>query len=146
MTAKEELKQIHHLDCEIKFLLEQLEELYTSITRITPVLSDMPKSSGSNDKMSDGVSKMLELRKEINKRVDYLYDFKRNVIKTINRIENPAYRRILGIRYLKSKDNSFEDIALAIGYSYYRTVRMHGLALQEYELLKEGKTGQLFSC
>lgn len=139
MTSKEELRQIRHLDHEINFMLEQLEEIKTSLTRISPVLSDMPKgnSSGNHDKIGDGIAKILELQEMINTRVDYLYQYKKSIIQVTNEIEKSVYRRILELRYLNEKYNSFEDISVAIGYSYFRTVRMHGEALDEYRKVRD---------
>lgn len=142
MTVKEELRQIRHLDHEIKFMLEQLEELETSLTRISPVLSDMPKAASDRDKMADGICRIVELKNTINARIDYFYDYKRTVTEIINKIENPAYRRILAIRYFKERDNNFEDIAVAISYSYHRTVRMHGEALLEFQAIRDTIRGQ----
>lgn len=133
MTAKEELTQIRHIDQEITFMLEQLEELETSLTRISPVLSDMPTCHDNNrDKIADGIVRIVELKITINKRIDYLYDYKRKMTEIINKIENPVFRRILATRYFKEEHNSFEEIATAIGYSYYPTIHMHGVALQEF--------------
>lgn len=138
MTSKEELRQVRHLDYEINFMLEQLEEIKTSLTRISPVLSDMPKGNiGSHDKIGDGIAKIEELQELINMRVDYLYQYKKYVIQITNEIEKPVYRRILALRYFNEKDKSFEDISAAIGYSYFRTVRMHGEALEAYTKIKD---------
>lgn len=137
MTAKEELSQIRHIDQEIDFMCDQLLELETSLTRISPVLSDMPTCHDNNrDKIADGIVRIIELKSNINKRVDYLYDYKNRMTDIINQIENPAFRRILSIRYFKKEHNSFEEIATAIGYSYYPTIHMHGVALQEFTRIK----------
>jgi len=133
MTAKDTLNQIRHIDHEITFMLEQLEELETSLTRISPVLSDMPTCHDNNrDKIADGIVRIIELKTTINKRIDYLYDYKNKMTAIMNQIDNPVYRRILAIRYFQKEHNSFEEIATAIGYSYYPTIHMHGVALQEF--------------
>jgi len=133
MTARDELKQIRHIDCEIDFMCDQLVELETSLTRISPILSDMPTCHDNNrDKIADGVVRIIEMKNNINKRIDYLYDYKNKMTAIMNQIDNPVYRRILAIRYFQKEHNSFEEIAMAIGYSYYPTIRMHGVALQEF--------------
>lgn len=137
MTAKEELTQIRHIDQEIDFMLEQLEELETSLTRISPVLSDMPTCHDNNrDKIADGIARIIELKNNINKRIDYFYDYKNKIAAIIYKIENPVFRRILVIRYFKKEHNSFEEISTAIGYSYYPTIHMHGIALQEFSRIQ----------
>ena len=139
MTAKEQLRQLRDSEDYIQQLLGQIEELHTQLTHITPILSDMPVCHGNSDKMVDGISKMLELKAQLNKAVDSAYDRRCEMVGQVNRMQSDTYKRIIALRYLGKKQYSFEEIATAIGYSYYRTVRMHGAALQEFTRVREGK-------
>lgn len=139
MTAKETLRQIRDGDDYIESLKDQVEEVKTKLTHITPILSDMPAYHGDSDKMINGIAKMIELKEQLEREIDKYYEFRCATVATINQISNMTYRRILSSRYFQKDHNSFEEIATAIGYSYYRTVRMHGVALQEFNRVREGK-------
>ena len=137
MTAKEYLTNISRMDEEVKMLLEQVEEMETKLTHITPILSDMPTAHGGADKMINGIIKMVDLKTKLNAAVDRYVDHKNDALDIIGRIENQTYRLILIGRYCKKK--SFELISTEINYSYFRTCRMHGEALKEFSRLKDGK-------
>jgi len=137
MTAKEYLTNISRMDEEVKLLLEQVEEMQTTLTHITPILSDMPTAHGGADKMINGIIKMVDLKTKLNAAVDRYVDHKNEALDIIGRIENQTYRLILIGRYCKKK--SFELISTEINYSYFRTCRMHGEALKEFSRLKDGK-------
>ena len=136
MTAKEYLTNISRMDEEVKMLLEQVEEMETKLTHITPILSDMPTAHGGADKMINGIIKMVDLKTKLNAAVDRYVDHKNDALDIIGRIENQTYRMILMGRYCKRK--SFELISTEINYSYFRTCRMHGEALKEFSKLKDG--------
>ena len=136
MTAKEYLNNISRIDEEVKMLLEQVEEMETRLTHITPILSDMPTAHGGADKMINGIVKMVDLKTKLNAAVDRYVDHKNDALDIIGRIENQTYRLILIGRYCKKK--SFELISTEINYSYFRTCRMHGEALKEFSKLKDG--------
>ena len=136
MTAKEYLTNISRMDEEVKMLLEQVEEMETKLTHITPILSDMPTAHGGADKMINGIIKMVDLKTKLNAAVDRYVDHKNEALDIIDKIENQTYRMILMGRYCKRK--SFELISTEINYSYFRTCRMHGEALKEFSKLKDG--------
>ena len=136
MTAKEYLTNISRMDEEVKMLLEQVEEMETKLTHITPILSDMPTAHGGADKMINGIIKMVDLKTKLNAAVGRYVDHKNEALDIIDKIENQTYRLILIGRYCKKK--SFELISTEINYSYFRTCRMHGEALKEFSKLKDG--------
>lgn len=141
MKAKDELRQIREIDCEVTSLEEELTEIDTRLTRITPILSDMPRGGGDTDKFATGISRLLELKKDLNAKINELLDYRKRCERVIDQIPDSTYRTILKERYFKYR--TFEEVSVTICYSYHRTVRKHGHALQAYDQIKEGKTGQL---
>jgi len=137
MTAKEELRQIREIDIEVSALEESLLEVDTKLTHITPILSDMPAYHGDKDKMTSGICKLIELKKDYNAKINELLDYRKQCEKIIDQIPDSVYRTILKERYFKYKN--FENVAVTICYSYHHTVRKHGHALQAYELVKSGQ-------
>lgn len=135
MTGKEELRQIFRLDKRMVSLHGSIIELETKLTRISPVLSDMPKGGGDQDKLSGGVAKLCELKQMLD---DMLTEscFKRGeIIKKIELLENENYKTILRERYVNLK--SFEQISVLFPYTYNHTLKLHGHALQEYSKLTD---------
>lgn len=136
MTGKEELRQIFRLDKRIKSLLDSITEVETHLTRISPVLSDMPSGGGNSDKMADGVAKLCELKDLLDEMVTESCLKKGEIIKKIELIENENYKTILRERYINLK--SFEEISIMFPYTYNHTLKLHGHALQAYSNLKNG--------
>lgn len=136
MTGKEELRQIFRLDKRIESLLESIAEVETKLTRISPVLSDMPKAGNNSDKMADGVSKLCELKDMLDDMVTESCLKKGEIIQKIELLENENYKTILRERYINLK--SFEEISIIFPYTYNHILKLHGHALQAYSNLKNG--------
>lgn len=124
MTAKEELRQIAILKYEIQSLEDQLVEIDTRLTHITPVLSDMPHGASTGDKMVDGISKVIEIKTSIQKRINVLCEISHECTRRISTMENCTYRTILIDRYVNGR--SLEWIADKLHYSYYHACKLHG--------------------
>ncbi len=135
MTSKEELRQIRDITIEIQSLEESLLELETRITRITPILSDMPSGSGADsDKMATGVIHLIEMKKERADSINRLRSHQKKCEKIVLGLTSSIYRIILLDHYFDNK--SLQEIADKTSYSYRHICRMHGEALREYETIK----------
>ena len=130
MSPKELLSSIRKKDLESLALEHQIIEVETRLTRISPVLSDMPSSHGGNDKMTDGVAKLIELKEKLNRKIDETCEDKSKLYNLMGKIENITYRTILIQRYMNYK--SFEQIAVDMNYSYQHVCRLHGQALIQF--------------
>ena len=133
MTGKEELRQIFRLDKRMVSLHDSIIELETKLTRISPVLSDMPKGGGDQDKISGGVAKLCELKQMLDDMLTESCIKRGEIIKKIELLENENYKTILRERYVNLK--SFEQISVLFPYTYNHTLKLHGHALQEYSKL-----------
>lgn len=96
MTAKEELREIYYKDKEIIRLHEQIEETEARLQKCTSALSDMPQAKGgNNDKMTDGVAKLIELKQKLNEKVDKACRYRLDCMEKIDRIQDGRLRTIL---------------------------------------------------
>ena len=137
MTAKEYLTQAYRIDRRINSKLEQIASLRGLATKATSTLSDMPHSPGRNARsMENIICKMVELENEINADIDYLLDLKSDIVTAIKRIEDPKSRMLLELRYLCFQ--SWEQIAVDMGYNTKYIFRLHDKALEKVLILKRG--------
>ena len=131
MSPKRELSNIKKIRYEIKALEDAITEIETRLTRISPVLSDMPMGGSGADKMTDGVASMIELKEKLSRKICEYNKHITEVTEKILQMDDPTYRTVL-YRYYVLND-SLEKISVAINYSYHYTCRMHGYALLEFE-------------
>ena len=143
MTPKEYLSNIRKRDLEMLALEDAVLDQHTKLTRISPVLSDMPSGGPQDDKMASGIVKLIELKEKLNIAIDNICVEKEQVHEMIKEIEDPTYRQILYERYFNYK--CFEEIAMITSYSYYEIIRKHGHALQAFQIVKDRKTTQLLT-
>lgn len=142
--AKEYLQKIGRCDERIKAMLDEVDNLYAMVTKITPTLKqDVVTGGGSQDKIGDAVSKIVDLKNEINNRIDEFIDLKREANILLDMVENHLYYIILYRRYVLAE--SFEYIAAELNYTYRWVCILHGRALQEFAKVFEdhckGKAG-----
>ena len=134
--AKEYLKRIRYYDAMIDSKLEELVMLKAKATRITPVMHDTGGiGSGSQDRLGNAVAKIVDLEKEIDNDVDSLVDLKREASSMLRKIDKTAYYNVLHKRYVQYE--TFEKIAIDMGYTYRNVLYLHGRALQEFQKIMD---------
>ena len=131
MSPKRELSNIKKIRYEIKALEDAITEIEARLTRISPVLSDMPMGSSGSDKMTDGVASMIELKEKLSRKI---CEYNKHISKVTDRIlkmDEPTYRTLLYRYYILG--DTLEKVAVAMNYSYIHICRLHGYALLSYE-------------
>ena len=128
-TAKEYLCQIIRYDTQINNKLAEVGRLSDLLTRVTPVLKEDGAShgGGSQDRIAAALAKVIDLKEEINQDIDHLVDLKKAAYDLLNRVVNPQYVDVLHRRYFLHQ--SFEKIAVDLGYTYRNVCYIHGKAL-----------------
>lgn len=142
-TAKEYLCQIIRYDTQINNKLAEVGRLSDLLTRVTPVLKEDGAShgGGSQDRIATALAKALDLKEEINQDIDHLVDLKKAAYDLLNRVENPQYVDVLHRRYFLHQ--SFEKIAVDLGYTYRNICYIHGKALVAFgEVLEEERKAE----
>ena len=129
MTAKEELSQFKYIRKRVDEALEEYEKYKDRATKMTSVLSDMPKGGKSSDKVADNAVKMADISRIYEERWLEAERYKLKVEDRINEIDEP-YRTLLHMKYVEGK--TLEEISTKIGYSFDRVRHLHGIALLKY--------------
>ena len=133
MTARQYLGQAYRLDDQINNKLKQLTMLKTLATHVSATLNDVCIQKSRNDhKMEDTILKIYEQEKELNEDINRLVDLKAEISKVISEVQNVEYRVILEKRYILFE--TWEEIAVDLGYSVDYIFKMHRNALDKVEV------------
>lgn len=129
--TREDLKDCRYAQKWIKEQLERYEEQRSIVTNITHNLDGMPKAQNKPnyalEKLLDQYNDIIELLAKDQKKQN-------KILEQIMLVKEP-YRTILTDKYIK--DMSLEEISIDIHYSYDRTCKMHGTALNLFDELDQ---------
>ena len=107
----------------LKYSLELLDK--TTVAR-----SDSEKVQTSNVNTSENKFVSYAAYSElIDKRIDRLYEIKKEILENVNKLDDATLRTILILRYLNFQ--TWEMIACKMNYGYRHILRLHGNALIE---------------
>ena len=132
MTEKEAKKELYsylHSKKLEERKLEQIEETKTKLTKTTTILSDMPKGTPENDKMSKNISRLLDL---ISEHIEIMQEEEENLIritKKIREVEQP-FRNILELRFVEGL--KVEEVSVELNRDYRYTKRLIRKSIQKY--------------
>lgn len=131
MTAKEELSQYKYARKRVDETLEEYKKYKDRATKMTSIISDMPRGSCNSNKIEDNVVVMADLSNEYEKRWIAAERERLRIENNIDRVEEP-YRTLLHMRYVE--DIPLFEIASRLKYkSYTYACEQHGEALKKYE-------------
>ena len=132
MTTKEYLNQISRLNRMINNKLSELAELKELSKSISAVSNkERVQTSMEQDKIRNVLSKIDEIEREIDKMIDSYSDKRMHIIGQIDSMEDENSYDILFSRYIEKK--TFEKIADTKNYSFRQIIRLHGIALKQFE-------------
>jgi len=126
---KQYLRRYQTINADINQMCEELSEWRTKATKITPTISDMPKSDGGENRLQGAVDHIVEIESKINARIDELVQAREEVMQVIEAVDDPKLRLILKHRYING--GKWEQIAVDLGYDYRWLLRLHGQALNK---------------
>ena len=133
MTAKEYLSQAYRLDQRICSKQEQIAALNELSTSCTATMTGMPHNPNrGNSRMADAVCRIVDLQNSIAADMRELVELKREIIETINAVENIDYRLILEKRYISGK--SWPEIAVDLNYKMRHLYKLHDAALETVKI------------
>lgn len=132
--AKQELKEYRDNIVYIRGKKEDLEEMRTYLEKTTTIPSKTRVSNNNvdSDKIIDGISRIDEIEKDYDKKLQELLLKKFVVDDKIDKLEEP-YRSLLFYRYARRK--SWQEVAKELDYEVNTVHKMHGKALYYYSLL-----------
>ena len=129
MTPKEYLLQYRDAVHRAAAAQDHLDELRAMAERITPNYgSSGGGSHQTGDKLGAAVAKLVDAESRVSDELEMLEATEREVIGTVNKVEDSTLHTLLYERYINGK--TWEQIAVELGYSWRQTVRLHGRALQ----------------
>ena len=117
MKAKTYLKQIELMDAKINTRLEEVERLNALATKTTSVMGgERVQASTSQQKMADCVTRIADLKTEINAEIDRFVNYKQEALKIMDKHCDPDCITLLYARYFQYK--AWEHIAVDLNYTY----------------------------
>ena len=132
LNAKQYLRQLRRLNDIVQSKLDQIETLRSLAQKITYVPKTVSvQESISEDKMTELISKIVDLQKELETDINNLLDLKLKITHQINNIDNDDYKLLLMLRYLNFK--TWEEIAVEMGYTYQWVHVLHSRALKYFQ-------------
>lgn len=134
MNAVEYLNQAKMCDAKIKNKMLEKEQWFTLATKTTcPTDGERVQSSGSPDKMSDAVTRMIEIDKEIDEMIDSFVDLKQEIIKTIEQVNDPILYDILHMIYIQYMKPS--EVSHSLNYTYQWIKELNDRGLEKIQML-----------
>ena len=132
MDAKEYLRSIRRMDVMINGMIRERDQLRGMRYKITQVLNPVKVSGGGTNEGFTGASnRLIDLEEEINREVDRFADLKQEAGEMLKRLEDTKHYEVLHRHYILFE--SFEKIAVDMGYTYRNICYMHGRALQVFQ-------------
>ena len=138
MTDKSyELYQLKRIRYLIDAKIEEYERILTLGTRMTPILSDMPKGIPDNNtsKVEDTAIKLSEIKESIISELNELTRQYEHAKLVISKIDNLAYQTILTQYYINNM--TLEKIATSMAYSSRNIYYILKQAKREYRICEE---------
>lgn len=113
-VMREKIKQVNRLN-------RAMQKKYEDATRTTPVLSDMPKSGGTGDKMANDVVEMVTVKEEYYTAREELMEMKDQLSRKMIKLDKWQHVAVIRKRYIEEK--SITEIMDEIGYEESQTKR-----------------------
>ena len=129
---KQYLRRYQTAKRRVGLIQEEIEELRSSKTSPVGLGDGMPHGSGTSD-LSGYAARLDELLRELEAEKEMQMVTYREIRQQIGMVPDPTEQEILSRRYLIGQ--SWEKIAVEMGYSYRNITRVHGYALKHFELL-----------
>lgn len=114
-----------------KLIQDAIAELRSSKTSPVGLGDGLPHGSGTSD-LSGYAARWDELVRELEAEKEMQMVTYREIRQQISMVPDPTEQEILSRRYLIGQ--SWEKIAVEMGYSYRNITRIHGHALQNFEI------------
>ena len=136
--AQQYLERVEMIDAIItNKLIEQKQWRDIALGITANMDGERVQSSGSQSKMADAINKCVDMEAEIDGLVDKLIATKREVIATLEQLDNPHYYRLLHCRYIQFID--LVGISELWGAEYTTITTAHGRALEAVQKILDGR-------
>ena len=99
--TKRELSQLRHLKFEARELIDRIKELESTATSVSLRTNCLPRVQTVSDKVGGYAAKIVDLKKELDKKLSQIYREYVRLNRHIANIEDSQMRAILALRYIK---------------------------------------------
>ena len=128
MITKHDLRQHCWLKKNIKRLEDRLLELQTKATSMTVTLKQDPVCGGGDrDRMAFNVSKIIEVRDQINEQLVKAYALEAKIEKAIETLPERE-KMLIRLKYVDCK--TFEEVCVEMHYEWAQIHRIHAKSLR----------------
>lgn len=122
------LWRVRDAERELKLLEQEYEQAKADILHLQAIQYDADKISGGKiGDLSDAIAALEGYADRVNAQWDRLITLRKEAGALIEQIADGRYREVLKRRYLWGE--SWEYIAIGMGYSFRQVLRIHGSAL-----------------
>ena len=136
MTAKEYLRRIRDAERDLRSAEMDYQRARDDVMNLKAIEYDKGKVSNSHiGDLSDAISALEKYAERVNAKWDELIAMREEAKERIGEIADGRYREVLHRRYLQGE--SWEYIAVGMGYAYHHIHKLHGQALNEFEAVFE---------
>ncbi len=105
-------------------------EVMSYATKITPLLSDMPKGgNGSGNKIERAIERLDSLAGDLEEQAVRMRESMKQVQSAIQTVPDETLQLLLELRYINGY--TWEQIAVEMDYSYQWVCTLHGRALNQ---------------
>lgn len=132
MTAKEYLWRVRDAARELKCLEQEYEQAKADILHLKGIAYDGDRVSGGKiGDLSDAIEKLEGYAQRLNGKWNELIALRKEAEERIDDLKDGRYRAILKRRYLCGQ--SWEQVAVTMGYTYRGVTGLHGKALKAFD-------------
>ena len=131
VTAKEYLWRVRDAERELRQLEREYAQARADILNLKGIAYDKDKVAGGKlGDLSDAVAALDGYAQRLNAKWDALVALREEARALIERITDGRYREVLTLRYLDGQ--SWEQVAVTMGYTYRGVTGLHGKALKVF--------------
>ena len=131
MTAKEYLRRIRDAESDLRSAEMDYQRVRDDVMNLKAIEYDKDKVNNSHiGDLSDAIAALEKYAERVNAKWDELIAMREEAKAQIEQIEDGRCREVLMRRYLQG--DSWEYIAVGMGYSFRQVLRIHGAALVEF--------------
>ena len=135
--AKAYLWRVRNAERELKRLEEDYEQAKSDILHLKAMEYDKDKVSNSRiGDLSDAIAALESYAERIAAQCDKLIVLREDAKARIGQLEDWRYREVLTRRYLQGQ--SWEQVAVDMGYDYYHVHKLHRRALRIFQEKQSG--------
>ena len=133
MTAKEYLRRIRDAESDLRSAEMDYQRARDDVMNLKAIEYDKDKVSNSHiGDLSDAIAALEKYAARVSEQWDRLIVMREEAKAQIEQIADGRYREVLHRRYLQGE--SWEYIAVGMGYAFRTVLWLHGKALKQFEV------------